>query len=117
MHKASQKWRYHSNIIIVNFVNDVIVDFSVYKHPYNNCCQLSFSLSEIRIHQSHCRPKPHMASLQLSPRLPIAGKNGPLRPRRGWNERRGKDYGRGYGKRREGKLSDEEREGRKKGQT
>jgi len=25
---------------------DVSVEFSVYKNPYNSCCQMSFSLSE-----------------------------------------------------------------------
>jgi len=45
---SSHKWQYHSNIIIVNFVKDAGVDFSVYKNSYNNCCQMSmsFSLSE-----------------------------------------------------------------------
>jgi len=46
MHKSSHKWQYHSNIIIVNFVKDASLDFSVYKNPYNDCCQISFSLSE-----------------------------------------------------------------------
>jgi len=62
MHKSDYKWQKHSNIINVNFVKDVIMDFSVYKNPYNNCCQMSFS--PLRIHQSR------LGSLQLSPSLP-----------------------------------------------
>ena len=46
MRKSGYKWQYHSNIINVNLVKDVSVDFSVYKNPYNNWCQMSFSLSE-----------------------------------------------------------------------
>ena len=45
MHNSSDKWWYHSSIIIVNFVKGVSANFSVYKNPYF-CCQMSFSLSE-----------------------------------------------------------------------
>jgi len=44
---------YHA--IMENFVNDSNVNFSVYKNAYNNCCQMSFPLSESQIHQSRCR--------------------------------------------------------------
>jgi len=41
-YSSCHKWQYHSNIVNVNFVKDASVDFSVYKNPYNNCCQMSF---------------------------------------------------------------------------
>jgi len=50
MLKLSRKWRYHSNIIIVNFVKDVSEDFLSTKiHIGNNCCQISCFLSENKV--------------------------------------------------------------------
>jgi len=34
---------------------DVSVEFSVYKSPYNNCCQVSVFPLRIHVHQNRCR--------------------------------------------------------------
>ena len=85
---------------------NVIVEFSVYKNPYNNCCQMSFI--PLTIHQNRCRLgfAPDLTGGTYNPPPdPLAGFKGPLRGRRGmegWEgrtrrRRRGEGNGKGDG--------------------
>jgi len=80
---------------------DVSVEFSVYKNPYNTCCQMSFY--PLRIHINRCRlglrPRPHWGSLQRCPSP--RGRRG-MEGRGGWEGlgkegRKGNGEGRGKG--------------------